>query len=85
MPHRFRAILHLLALLAAFGFTEARAAELPLLDLQAEKDAPSLTPYVRYARNLGDPAAIGLDRLLGSPLVPIRGQATHFGPPGTRP
>lgn len=84
MPHRVRAILHLLALFAAFGFTEARAAELPLLDLQAGKDAPSLTPYVRYARNLGDPAVIGLDRLLGSPLVPIRGQATHFGPPGTK-
>lgn len=84
MPYGFRAILHLFALLAAFGLAEARAAELPLLDLQAGKDAPSLTPYIRYARNLGDPAATGLDALLASPLVPIRGKATHFGPPGTK-
>lgn len=82
MPHRIRIIFHLFALLAAFGFAEVRAAELPLLELQAGRDAPSLTPYIRYARNL-DPAA-GLDALLSSPLVPIHGQATHFGPPGTK-
>lgn len=84
MPHRIRVALLLFALLAAFGFAEARAAEVPILELRAGEDAPPLTPYVRYARALGDPAAMGLDALLAAPLVPISGQATHFGPPGTK-
>ena len=86
MPTPSRILWLLFLLFATLDPMVARAEtpEVPVLDLRVGQDAPTVTRYIRYARNLGDPEAIGLDAILSAPLVPIAGQAIHFGPPGTK-
>ena len=63
MPTSSRILWLLFLLFATLDPAVARAEtpEVPVLDLRVGQDAPTVTRYIRYARNLGDPEAIGLD------------------------
>lgn len=60
------------------------AAELPVLDLRAGEDAPSLTPFVRFTRQANNAGHPEPGSLLAGPLQRIEGPTIHFGPPGSQ-
>ena len=59
----------------------AAAAELPVIELQAGADAPSVAPFIRYTTQAGA-AAPQWRALADGPLERITGPTIHFGPPG---
>lgn len=81
-----RMLLAWLALLAtaAASLHPAAAAELPVLELKAGKDGPSLGPYIRYTQLQGGTEVPNLPGLLTLSLKKIQGSTIHFGPPGKR-
>lgn len=83
MTRNLLAVLILL-LLAAARPAPLAAAELPVLDLHAGKDAPPLAPFVRFARQTESIGTRPPASLLAGPLQRIEGPTIHFGPPGSR-
>lgn len=73
-----------LALMTAVGPHVAVAAELPVLDLRAGKNAAAVAPFVRFTTQLGNAETPELEPLLRQPLERIQGSTIHFGPPGTK-
>ncbi len=72
------------AVLAMLSPTQAATPAPPILDLTAGRDAPSLAPFIRYAKIPEGSDAVSLGRLLAAPLARIEGQSIHFGPPGDK-
>jgi signal transduction histidine kinase len=71
-------------LLTVAHMSHASAADMPVLELHAGKDAPALAPFVRFTKNLGGAEVPELQPLLAGSLEGIEGPTIHFGPPGTR-
>lgn len=81
-----RLLLAFLALvwIVALPQRPAAAAELPILDLRAGEDGPSVASFLRYTKQSTSADTPQLQQLLSQPLSRIEGSTIHFGPPGTK-
>lgn len=74
----------LLLMTALLAPAAASAQPIPTIELRTGADGPAVAPYVRYAKDPGEPDERGLAAILNAPLAALDGQSVHFGPPGTR-
>lgn len=58
------------------------ALQLPVLELRPGHDAPSLAPFVRYAKRSAPIDRAVANAMLAAPLARVTGPTIHFGPPG---
>lgn len=58
-------------------------ASLPVIALEAGKDGPPLSPYIRYTKDIGR-ADTPIEQVLARPMQANRAGAEHFGTPGKR-
>lgn len=55
----------------------------PVVQLEPGRDAPALSPYIRYTKKIGNKAA-PIERVWQLPLKANPAGVEHFGPPGQR-
>jgi two-component system, sensor histidine kinase LadS len=78
----FAAIIVVLVMLLASPLLAAMPS-LPVVEIEAGKDGPPLSRYIRYTKQLG-PFGTPIDRILELPLRSNSAGAEHFGTPGSR-
>lgn len=79
---RWLAIIHM-ACAVLLAVPASALDPIPVVELEPGRDAPPLSPYIRYTKDIGGPAA-PIERVWRLPLKTNPQGVEHFGPPGTR-